>query len=277
MTWPCVLDGRHGVDFTMCMDSSSLTTLSLERDPQQPPDALTTLRVPASMRRAFEGLLATQPEAVRHLCLRQTFALLRDAVCMEQAGGLPQGLGAPPPLPEEVCAVAAPDFAPDDAPVRCGLSRVAGLGDTADVWTSEGDVVRGQPRAPLTPWLDAMGLSCKTMVRQCLERWRETVDARNQLAMYVPAYVLGTPGAAAVSTAHVPSFGKFYGLFSRLAQPPPPAPVPAEKPARDSPPRHRRSPSRPRGHQHQHQQRNPSSSSSKRRREDDFPRRGPWF
>ena len=98
--WPCTTNAVSGVDFTLFMTSDALTSMPLpQRGPvatewtpppsEALPDCLSCLRVPTSMRVAFELLVRMYPEQVRVLHQRQNWQLLRDGLCLRAPSVVP--------------------------------------------------------------------------------------------------------------------------------------------------------------------------------------------
>ena len=236
--WPCTTNAVSGIDFTLFMTSDALTTIPMFnsgtpggalRSPASDGTWTTTsaidvtgdviglLRVPTSMRAAFELLIRVFPEQIRALHQRQNWQLLRDGFCLRAPSVVPQGIGYPTTGPTTTPDDSDGDFVREDIPIQTGMG----------LWDSNGDFhyfTSDDPRLSSTyrthkeyarnPWLDAMSSSTKHQVRRMLEGWKSIVDERNRIGMYVPMFVV--PAAVthdAPTSKQIPRtlyFGQFY-------------------------------------------------------------------
>jgi hypothetical protein len=249
--WPCTANAASGVDFTLFMTSDTLCCLGRPAAPAGgewvPPDnhdCITCLRVPVSMRAAFEVLARVYPDQVRALQHRQNWQLLRDSFCLRCPSVVPQGIGYP--RTEPVCEADA-DFVNDDVPVRTDQGVWGSNGDFR--FFEPGDVRLAAPFRTRTdyahsPWSDAMSTATRNTVRRILDGWRGIVDERNRIGMYVPSFVIpGAGGSSGCADASAVPKTRFFGQFfhregtRRPASPPPPPPSPPRggRPVRGGP------------------------------------------
>ena len=232
--WPCTTNSVSGVDFTLFMTSDALTSIQMFNSSRGAMgvdssvvlplgtnntsdalhDVIGSLRVPTSMRTAFELLVKVFPEQIRALHQRQNWQLLRDGFCLRAPSVVPQGIGYPSGPTEEGDCVDA-DFVREDIPIQTGMG----------IWDSNGDFryfPQDDPRLASTyrthkeyarnPWFDAMSSATKHQVRRMLDGWKSIVDERNRIGMYVPVFVVPTV-MDVTTTKQIPRtlyFGQFY-------------------------------------------------------------------
>lgn len=211
--WPCTTNVVSGVDFTLFMASEALSSMPLAaRNGADTGDVLNCLRIPTTMRAAFELLSRTFPEEIRALHQRQNWQLVRDGFCLRAPSVVPQGIGYPTaaaegPTPDD------DDFVNEDVPVRTGLGTWESNGDFRYFAADDprlGSTYRTHKEYPRNPWTDAMSTPTKSQVRRMLDGWRMIVDERNRTGMYLPVFVLPAETTASQPIPRTRYFGQFY-------------------------------------------------------------------